>query len=555
MSQSEDEPGDYGYMSEKEEDEMSVISGMSGMSLQSQQDIMKALEQHAQTEKLKKKRQLSDQELMQECAKEWNESREVAWFLWNGAKERLRIFTNDSQLNVEQKEKILEKIITGCSDLNDLINKNKILNLWNDNDDPLQWIKQWKETKSIVVSRSNKLFEGQKGLPKFKEIIAKQVRDIDVDEILAPSKDYISQILDKLNVKPSGEKILNIGEVIIEKPKNVMDDLSNAMNQLRVEKEYTVDDLINDVQNKLQFIIDDNDKQKIKQNVKGLVSVEELIKDISTKAAIDNVGKKVPFFKEITGNDSPIKIYGTIHPEEMRFIEPYKDPHFTFLGTKIEYWVPKVHFKTSLDVFNEKKEILRKISKGNVVYIKYQSVKVKNGDKTFEVYYIRKFVDFNDFLKSWQETYVRKYFELGEKIINLVNTEENPWKQLNIYVIRRKYYRYKIKDIKLYFLEEMKKERKNVLEETKLCDYASDEVVTLLLSEDIPLVEQELWNYIENITDSSGQASKEALEGLRKTFKEYYPKLFPKKEEEEPEPKKRRMKFSSKKKMLNRRKR
>ena len=595
----DDELGDYGgYMSEEEEEyNDDAMSIMSAMSLQSQDDIMEKLKKHEITQEFKRKKQLSDQELMQECAKEWNETREVAWFLWNGAKERLRISTNDSQLSGEQKGKILEKIITGCNDLTELINKNEILNPWNDNDDPLQWIEQWKKSsseggKGVVVDRG-KLFQGQQGLDYFKNFLTNpenieksinsQVRDVTVDEILPPTTNYIEYYEDLFvpENRIINKKILNVGEVIIAKPKNVMDDLNNAMNQLSVEEEYTVDDLINDVQNKLQFKINDDDKEKIKKSIddkeKSIINVGNLIEEIekiATKAAVDKAGK-TPLLEKITKNDSLITIYGTKQPEEMQFIEPYKDPHFTFLGTDIEYWVPKVHFQTGLEVFNEKKEILRKTNKGTTVYLKYQSVKVKNDKgKTIDVYYIRKFLDFNDFLKSWQETYVRKYFEFGEKIIKLVNNRvnQNPWKNLNIYVIRRKYYRYKIKDIKLYFLEEMKKERKDMIEETKLCDYASDEVVTLLLSEDIPLVEQELWDYIKTVNVPLGEASKKALEKLKKTFKEYYPKLFPKEEKTEEEKekeyqrqwKRRRISttmekgsknFFSKKKMLNRRKR
>jgi len=381
---------------EEDYENQSMASSLSGISWN---PTMNVLEQHDLTEKIKKQPQMSDAELMQECAKEWKDSEDIAWYCWNGAKERLAIKTTNDKLSDNEKEQILQLILS-CTNLRELITKKKVISMW-ENEDPLQWIERWKKEKAIVVQRTT--FSPQKGLTLFQSLVTNdknivnnlnsQVRDALPEDVIAPSKTYIASVKELLDREQYEKNIFKtMGEVVIEQPKDVMEDLAKTMESLTISKQgklkknkkrYDVDDLINDIQNKLHTKLTSYDTQKIKRTIAVITRNKNSSIDVNTlMSTVKKVGEKAAHDKahriSETGSIGMTffskRVSGSQYHENVKFIEPYRDPHFTFLGSEIEYWVPKLHMQTGLPVFREKREILKTISNGTKVYIKLQNV-------------------------------------------------------------------------------------------------------------------------------------------------------------------------------------
>lgn len=514
--------------SEEEEDyeNQSMASVLSGISWDPTTTV---LEKHNLTEKFKQQKYMSDAELMQECAKEWKDSEDIAWYCWNGAKERLAIKTTNDKISEEEKEQILQLILS-CTDLRELIMKKKVISMW-ENKDPLQWIERWKKEKAIVVQR--KTFSPQKGLTLFQntmtdsknivENLNSQVRDALPEDVIAPSKTYIASVKELFDREKYEKNIFKtMGEVVIEQPKDVMEDLEKTMRSLTISKQgklqrnkkrYNIDDLINDIQNKLHTKLTINDTNNIKKiiaedtrNKNSSIDVNTLMKEVEkvgTTAALEKA-KRISETGSIGMTFFSKRVSGSQYDENVKFIEPYRDPHFTFLGSEIEYWVPKLHMQTGLPVFREKPEILKTISQGTKVYIKLQNVNVfvPETGNSMNVYYFRKFIDFNDFLKSWQETYVRQYYELGNTLLEQNQGEFtiDSLSRMKNNVLRRQYLRYKIRDIRTYFFR-VAKETKDSNEELKLYVYASDKIVQLLLDDTLPESEKHLYVILSDYPD------------------------------------------------------
>lgn len=532
---------------------MSVLSGLSGISWD---PTTKKLEKHDLTEKFKRQKHMSDAELMQECAKEWQDSEDIAWYCWNGAKERLAIKTKNDNLSTKEKENILQLILS-CTDLRELIIKKKVIKMW-ENEDPLQWIERWKKEKGITIKTTT--FLPQKGLTLFQEtmtdnqIILKdlnsQVHDALPEDIIAPSKGYIASIKELFDKEQYEKNIFKtMGEVVIEQPKDVMEDLEKTMKSLTISKKgtlqknkkrYDVDNLIEDIQDKLLTrltIYEENEIKKIierntkdKNNSVDVNTLMSTVKKVGTKAAITEA-KKISDTGRI-GTVSEKGVSGSQYHKNVKFIEPYRDPHFTFLGSEIEYWVPKLHMKTGLPVFSEKSEILKNVKKGTKVYIKLQNVNVfvPKTQKSINVYYFRKFIDFNDFLKQWQETYVRQYYELGNELLDMLSKgiTISVLNRVKNSVIRRQYLRYKIKDIQMYFFK-VAKETKSSDEEIKLYSYASDKIVQLLLDDTSPESEKDVYDVLSTVPDIDKKRKNDKIQrylfDVLRTITEFFPAM------------------------------
>lgn len=531
---------------------------------------LRELEKHRITEEFKREKRMTDNELMDVCAKEWEDSRRVAWYIWNGAKERLKILTSDEHINKTQKNDILSLILT-CTDLRELITKKQILTLGEPND-PLQWIKNWKKTEATIGGRGivvkPRTFQGQKGMNLFRNMVVdanvntlnnlnSQVHEAVADDILPMHRNYIKNVKQLFDEDEyNNDTFIPMGEVIISPKKAEIDDLAEAMGEMSLtkkgtlkkkKKKYNVDDLIEDIQNKLQFKMDPFEMKSLHESIDNQtkngdrnINVGQLMKTVKRTAerealaAATNVKGLGPFEIGVKKVADDPKVYVPVYAENVHFIAPYQDPHFTFLGTDVEYWVPKVHMQTGLPVFKEKLEILRQTKTGNIVYIKRENVKVwvPSSKHYINVSYFRKFVDFNDFLKSWQETYVRQYYEIGETLESIAKTitmHANLLKKVKNYITRRRYLFYKIKDMKTYFTYEMKKQ-KDITEENKLCMYASDEVVRVLLSEQLPDPEIDIYSALIKLNAGDrkrkGSVPQRLLFECLKILTDFYPDLL-----------------------------
>ena len=456
-------------------------------------------------QELKKEKDKSAYELAVECRKEWDESHEVAKLLWKTSKEYLNL----SDTNKQNKVKILNFILLQCEGFSEILKRSSLLVL-ETSKTPLQWIENWKKDekeggKAVSVTRTNT--KNKNNLEEFKNIILNaeniksQIIDAGEDDILSTSKEYTDKITGK-----KGNNV-SIGEVTWEISKTNMDDLTYLFNNISLKNnslkkncKYDVDDLIGDMQKKLELNLDNTVKRNIHRFINNKINNKE--KNINIENIIDIVKddiisekSKDTDSKRSIGVTKESGVISTLWPEEMKFKSPYIDPHFKYFGNKTEYWEPPVHMKSGYRVTKLKKELLRSNQNLNKIYIKLESVKVWDSDKYVNVYYFRKFQDFYDFLKSWQETYVRQYYEKGREIKKHMKLlESRDCKKICILLKRRKYLIQKIKDIKKYFIKENE-------DNDKLVIYSKDSVVDFVINEELPLIENNLYQKIIDTFD------------------------------------------------------
>ena len=233
------------------------------------------------------------------------------------------------------------------------------------------------------------------------------------------------------------------------------ENIENIQKELN-EKPENIDELAKQIKGILQ-ITDKNFVKEIKEKV-----TEDKNEDIDLVNLLDKMkittqeGNLKPTDAGIKkGNIGGKNVIFSQYTKYVEFKKPYQDPHFTFLSDKIEYWVPKVHMMTGLPVWKEKEEVLKRSKIGTFVYLKLQSVKTKVNNEEKIIYYFRKFFSFEDFIKSWQLTYIRQYYEVIEKL-----KQEEEEEKIIILVLRKKFLRTRIKDIKEYF-ERIKEQENN----------------------------------------------------------------------------------------------
>lgn len=216
--------------------------------------------------------------------------------------------------------------------------------------------------------------------------------------------------------------------------------LQNRITDLLNQDSYSIDkdqkikdikDLNEEYHGNLLNSLDKNEKEKYyKSYLKKRYEIDDKYQEVITTKNIFKK-QKIGELKFIMGKNNDIIFK---KPSILKKI----DKRMLASETYVEYWRPKLYMQKNVPVFEEKDEIKNILTKNkNNIYVKLSYVPIMNNDGKMEtVYYMRKFVDFNDFLMAWFETY-----------------SEN----MNINISGKKFYQKKIKDIKNYFKEECEK--------------------------------------------------------------------------------------------------
>lgn len=490
---------------------------------------MDALMKFEKSREFMRKKTKSSQQLFREVVEEWNEERSlVKKILDHLLGEKLDL---NGKLSEVQMATLFHKINNNCRPISESLFIENPMFL----EQPLMsgysmagWIERWKlptHKGGRGLSVHGKMFLGKPGIRMFRDIVSQaiqtnrdqgwiksQVRDAVGSELIQSGKyNFLEDVFKEGIVEQ--ELFQQMGQVVVKPSQTTLEDLNQLVNQLTLEEndqlEYTTDDLIMDLQNKMKVSMNKMEKNQFVGNMNRLKGKNVMLKDlfydqkgnplIKRETTEQTDIERLAVFmedlslKEVSGPNSdfnPLAI-GTMNVEgyltsryhpNVHFIRPYKDPHFTFLNETVETWSPKVHYVTGLPVFTQKEEILRYTLQGNIVYIKLQKVAVNIKGRTTYIMYFRKFVDFLDYLKSWQESFVTRIIQIGIKfdkmIINKYQiSKKNDVRKIALMLEDRRRMLTKVKDIKSYFLE---KATEGVQVE-KMEIYINDQVVESVL--------------------------------------------------------------------------
>jgi hypothetical protein len=386
------------------------------------------------------------------------------------------------------------------------------------------WIDTWKEITSkggrgLVIK--GKMFAGMDHITSFRDkvtqavqenkdhtVISTQLNDLQPDYILPiGSESVVSLIASFQEGIVENELFKQIGQIVIQPSPTTLEDLAGMISEMGLNNEYTIENLTNDLQDKMKLSMNDSEKRLFANNLsriskdkssvflkdmfygkdgKPLITREPTTDDEINRLAVfmDDLSLQGATEVRINDDDNPyavgVKKIGNVisstYSETLTFVKPYRDPHFTFLNGVVETWSPIVHYVTGLPVFTQKDEVLRYKQLGKVVYLKIQETYVKVGDKNIAVMYFRKFLDFLDYLKSWQETYVRKIVEINNKLRTI--SIEMKIDKLSTLIARRDIMIKKVRDIKNYFIAELKSGRQISKMEVYLNDMVVENVIT-----------------------------------------------------------------------------
>lgn len=446
---------------------------------------------------------------------------------------------------------------------------------WSLTQEEYDWISTWKRESSlggrgVLVDKKNKLFTGYSELETYRKLISDsinsnrtssiyktQIADITPNEVLPPSRLSITYLVkSQQELKFEEDYVRRIGQVVVRPSAATKEDYRRLVDSVR-NNPYDTNKLLNDMSKILKKNLTANDKAKITQNInkntdKGIVYLSELFSQVNLQKDEDKEDKDIRSLSllmsqaeiskrpQLLGIEDPLQVGVTktnriIHTDykDVEFIQPYRDPHFTFIGGVAETWVPVVHFVTGLPVFTKKEELLRYTRLGNIVYIKLQETSVRVDDKTLQIMYFRKFLDFNDYLKSWQETYVRKLVELDVEIED--KTIPTPVTksfilELSKNISYRDRYIKRIRDIRNYFLNQLAGNRGD----SKLEIYVADEVVEEVLKKNNDRLLKVVWDIQEILKGSleglygGGYSNDTFLEIVTlKNIMKYFLRFFP----------------------------
>lgn len=417
--------------------------------------------------KLKRKGFRTNQSIMNEVSLEWKYSKLIAETIWVEAIKKIQ---EENMDNENGKSLILSYIFSRCECFD---SKNSFVF---ENIENLHWIERWKLPildGGKMLYLTDDTFKGSSKLKAFQNFVADELNSQELKNDIYPIS-YINLITLNLEKDEEFEKnFRRVGEIKIKPKLDV----------------YNFESMIKDIAD-----IDSLDTTLVKDKVKNIklpkrITLNEIRSKIfqskimkaplkSTKPL--KLQKQIRYEYSFSGH-SPlsnqttskqyrgVNVIKSVYGENVIFLDPYKDPDFTFVGNIVEYWKPQVYMQTGLKVFNVKEEILSNKKISNKVYIKLQKVNVNtpygdtdnpNESRVIEVLYYRKFLDFTDFLKAWQITYVKMY--------NEAKNDE-----------RRSFLLQRIKDIKSYF-ENVKSEP------VKMSLYLNDTNVNELLTNKLP---------------------------------------------------------------------
>jgi hypothetical protein len=409
---------------------------------------------------------------------EYNNAENAAKALWDYVRNKYVI--EEEEETEEQKKEILEYIFGMCPDLIDsylFIEENIKPKKYN-------WILEWKEHKRIFINLV------KKGTQDFRDLLNGIVDDT---KDIFPTSNINTMTLDKYIHNDEGIKV---GTIVYELLPSTRLDLLKLKDTLDDEEiDYTFDDFITEIKQRTggvdgNTIINSSVEKKLKELIKAkdndkfIQTITELIRQNEHKyigAGINPLS--VGYERQIRG---VITYITSTYSPEIKFLTPYTDPDFAFLSDKIEYWIPKIHMLTQGKVLNEKNQILRVTKRSiNTIYIKVEFVKISfpDGPKE-EIYYIRKFSDFYDFLKAWQKTYVIKYRDCIRQVLKNYkdfknSTLKHKVKPISLGILLHNMFRFKKKiiDIHNYFISESINNQADELIFDKLRVYYSDIII------------------------------------------------------------------------------
>ena len=451
------------------------------------------------TREYQRRKVKSNKQLMREVNEEWEMSSQIVKSFINYHQDKLGISKNTIN------NTLIDTIFSSCPELVKITQSKPPVFINDGLDIPYNWINTWKKDvshggKGITVM--GKMFSGVNGIIEYRdriiqaihenknpEFIQSQINEIEAGDILPPNDKSVNVLIDSQKESTVETQLFKqIGQVVVKPSISTMDDLTDMINNLKVsDSDYSLDNLTFDLQDKLKVSMESHEKKQFKENVRRLAKTKDtlFLKDLFyTKENKIIVNRKITHEKEVDrltvfmenmtlkssinklrdqdtnpyaiGVKKEGKVISSNYSSDITFIKPYKDPHFTFLNEVVETWVPTVHYVTGLPVFSNKEEILSYKLSGKIVYIKLQEVSVNiSKGKNVKVLYFRKFVDFLDYLKSWQETYVKKVTEIGLELGDIVDKSKNfNIKDLSILISRRNNMLKRIKDIKMYFVDQ-----------------------------------------------------------------------------------------------------
>lgn len=546
---------------------------------------MDMLMKDEKTREFQRRKIKSNSQLMKEVAKEWKDSRKLVTMYLSA------VLENES---IDLKEKIdetfINKILNSCEKFSEEIYDP----LFSEDIYEYNWIEEWKKTtneggKGVVVK--GKQFSGLPGIIQYRDRLSQaiqsqvssksiisQLEDIDSNEISPTSRQSVQTLLDLYQEDIVENELFSMtGQVVIKPSISTLDDLSELMGKIDINKEtedkYTINDLTRDIQNKLKTPMNQNEIDKFQNNVKNLsnskssnnVMLKDLFYDQKKQPLIqrepkmdDSIDRLAVIMENMTlrssipsnkNEDNPLaigyvekdNIVSTKYSNNVKFIKPYKDPHFTYLNETVEMWTPLVHYVTGLPVFTTKEEVLRIIKTGNIVYLKLQEVPVTVGKKTLNVMYFRKFLNFVDYLKAWQETYVKKIIQLTNQINKIISSRKGNLTNLSLLLSRRSKFLKRVRDIKMYFIKEL--DQGHDVEKMEI--FISDVVVEQIIKPNEEIegkVLKFLNKYKENIISIYNEIKSEDIKSENDIFDtitkfervrsliDYYLKYFPNKE-------------------------
>ena len=352
---------------------------------------------------------------MIECAREHKNETEKAKFLWNSVRGKLiKMDPTFLEKNIQEKRKlILMVIFETCENLKKVIikNYNVIMNEFDKNKHA--WIKNMKSPaesggKGYMLGRTKKLGPPEESIIN---ITRDCIQHFSKNELKEIAKNLENRF--KIQYNKQGD---SVGIKII-KNSDDMEKLNILFKKVKINKNESPDILIEKLK-KLE--IEESNKivpEITTEQIRGLINLISSTEDYGKKYKIikklkEKSRKRSKTFKKVERpKDRKIKKYTeTLFP--LGDWDPDFDPD-DVIGIETVEWIP--HLTPMRKKRYEKTKMVYKIiRKGTRVYVLPEKITIDN--KTF--LYIRRFFDFNDYLKSLQNNLIRQYYDKNYSKLN-----------------------------------------------------------------------------------------------------------------------------------------
>ena len=296
-----------------------------------------------------------------------------------------------NKLPIEQKRKLILQVLFSCKQIN-----NVLLQKYSDiisflNKDKHKWVKSLKQLvedggKAILVGRTSNKYN--------KEDILKFTYTSGVKNIKPLSNKELENLANHLNDrfiiiyengKPKDIKIVD--------RKKEEQNLEKLLNNLNIDDDQDIENMIN----KLKKMDLKETKTKLDNSqIRGLINL------LSDKSEFNNKYNTLKKLRYINKPDHK-KIDSGVNAFPLGTYDP--DFNNKLYGVNVEYWNPFLTPQTKKQRFVRTEEIFKITRKGEKIYIFPQIINIKGDD----YYYIRRFFDFDDFLKQYQINFIRRF--------------------------------------------------------------------------------------------------------------------------------------------------